>query len=120
MAMVRFATTCDISTPAHACPDGPECLSVRTRCGARSEEYSSWPSCRYCGDDCCPEHRRPNSERGPDVDFAGDCVCVECHPEDRAQLVEGETWEDFHPREQDDDDGLQYADPRDEMEERLR
>jgi NMD protein affecting ribosome stability and mRNA decay len=36
MATVPFATLCD-------------------RCGRRSEEYTSWPSCRDCLDDICPD-----------------------------------------------------------------
>jgi hypothetical protein len=32
--MVRFATKCD-------------------RCGARSEEYTAWPHCEFCGEDLC-------------------------------------------------------------------
>ena len=38
MGMVRFATKCDW-------------------CGKRSEEYTSWPHCRECGLDLCPDHR---------------------------------------------------------------
>jgi hypothetical protein len=38
MSHVRFATTCDV-------------------CGKRSEEYATWPYCRECGIDLCPEHR---------------------------------------------------------------
>ena len=56
--MVRFATTCD-----H--PD----------CGQRSEEYTSWPSCRYCGDSCCPAHRQVKLLVEADVDQPEVCLC---------------------------------------------
>lgn len=35
MSMVRFATLCD-------------------KCKARSAEYESWPTCKDCGEDVCP------------------------------------------------------------------
>lgn len=42
----------------------------------------------------------------------------ELDDEDRALLEHVQEDEDFDPRERDDDDGQQYADPRDEKEER--
>ena len=43
--IVKFAALCDY-------PD----------CGARSEEYRAWPSCRLCGGDFCPAHAAPGEE----------------------------------------------------------
>ena len=40
--MVRFATKCDT-------------------CGARSEEYTAWPTCRECDNDACPDCSEPGT-----------------------------------------------------------
>jgi hypothetical protein len=45
--MVRFATLCD-------------------RCKARSDEYTSWPHCRECGEDRCPGCYVPGTLREDD------------------------------------------------------
>lgn len=42
MSMVKFATRCD-------------------RCGRRSEEYTTWPSCRECQQDVCSTCASPGS-----------------------------------------------------------
>lgn len=49
--MVKFATTCDALT------EGGK------PCGRRSPEYESWPDCRECMDDICPDHAAPGSFR---------------------------------------------------------
>lgn len=72
MAMVPFATTCDIK------------LST---CEGRGPEYSAYPSCKFCGQDVCPSCM----EVGTDTeDERNQCVCRPCardayadeHPED--------------------------------------
>jgi hypothetical protein len=85
MAIVRFTTTCDIKPQGAAQP-----------CGKRAEEYSSHPSCRYCGDDVCPEHTRPNTLTEADLDSPAKCVCVECCPEEPNQLMPSESWDDWY------------------------
>lgn len=65
--MVRFATTCDFK--AHA-GDEP--------CGERSAEYTSWPHCRECGVDCCPDHQYPGSVNDADLDSPATCLCLDC------------------------------------------
>lgn len=69
MTAVRFATTCD-------------------RCGARSEEYTAWPSCRVCQSDTCPACARDGSEQSEDCRYGeyGDgeretVICRECEAE---------------------------------------
>lgn len=54
MTHVKFATLCDLPAPPRA---------GRLLCEARSEEYTSWPSCRTCVAHVCPEHTVPGSER---------------------------------------------------------
>lgn len=56
MSMVRFATLCD-------------------RCGRRSEEYTSWPTCEACERDICDRCDCP-SERTEDE--RGQTLCVDC------------------------------------------
>lgn len=63
MAMVKFATTCDV-------------------CGDRSEEYTQWPSCRECGLHICPQHYKAETVKGPDVDTPVTCVCHSCAAEE--------------------------------------
>lgn len=58
---VRFATTCDV---------GP--------CRVRSAEYSSWPACRECGADCCPDHEAAGTRQDADLDQPATCLCVDC------------------------------------------
>lgn len=142
MAMVRFATTCDIR--AHKCPDNRDIHSctdcqrrdgqtphtVRDTCGERSKEWEQWPTCRYCSDHCCPAHTRPNSlEEDRQYDGSRQVVCTDCSPENADQLLTGETLSDIpaddddteeNPREKGDDDGVEYGDPRDAMEDRDR
>lgn len=57
--MVIFATLCDA-------PD----------CGARSEEYTSWPSCRVCHSATCPAHAIPGSTKEREYDRDGVAECV--------------------------------------------
>ncbi len=68
--MVRFATTCDYAETRDADP-----------CGRRSEEYTQWPACSYCGHHCCPAHMQPGSLDEGDGDRNDLCVCVACHAE---------------------------------------
>jgi hypothetical protein len=84
MAMVKFATTCDISLPMQ-----------NRLCGVRSEEYSQWPRCRYCDEHACPTHARPNSTVDADLDSPATCVCTDCCPEERDQLTPGESWDEW-------------------------
>ncbi len=57
--MVRFATTCDA-------------------CGARSEEYTAWPSCEDCQEDICPACAH-HLVRDADVDCSELVQCLRCH-----------------------------------------
>jgi hypothetical protein len=59
MSCVRFATLCDAE----------DCLR-------RSEEYSSWPTCRECGADVCPQHADPSSLH--ESDGKETVVCLTC------------------------------------------
>lgn len=54
MSMIKFATLCD-------------------KCEARSEEYTTWPTCRECMDDVCP---KCSSE--PTEDERHQALCHEC------------------------------------------
>lgn len=85
--VVRFATVCD--------------------CGAKSEEYTAWPSCRDCGEYICPACMVPGSASEDEANLGTCKACTALAEED-------------DPREPDDDDGRTYADPRDEREERDR
>ena len=67
MAMVRFATTCDVKPHAG---DEP--------CGARSIEFEQWPTCLECSDHCCPEHQQPGTLVDADLDAPPTCLCLEC------------------------------------------
>jgi hypothetical protein len=75
MAMVRFAQTCDVPTPTGVC-------------GQRSEEYTTWATCRECGNDVCEAHEAPDSRQEREVvDEYGNvrgmrytCICPECTP----------------------------------------
>lgn len=58
--MVRFATICDA-------------------CKARSEEYTSWPSCRECGDHLCHACLVPGTLTEADLDQPETCLCKSCH-----------------------------------------
>jgi hypothetical protein len=102
MTSVRFATACDV-------------------CGARSEEYTEWQTCRDCLIDVCPTCAAPGSERDEDrqtgdgIDYEVTTVwCLDCaadHDDPRGLIAE---------RERDEDSGLSggYSDPRDERAER--
>lgn len=68
MAMVKFATTCDCECEAIASP-GTYCLK-------RSPEYTSWPSCRECLADICPEHQAHGTLK--ENDGRETVVCVNC------------------------------------------
>lgn len=72
MAMVRFATTCDL------------CIEEK-----RSPEYTAWPSCRECLQDVCPEHQVAGSLK--ESDGKETVLCVECatdEPTPRATACE--------------------------------
>jgi hypothetical protein len=117
---VRFATLCDT-------------------CGARSEEYTTWPSCLECQQDCCPDCYKPGSKTDADVDAPERCLCLTCDcPEcggdghidvssDGGDTIYWETcrvcygWEsgDEPERERDADDGSSYGHPADELRDRL-
>jgi hypothetical protein len=64
MSMVRFAMLCD-------------------RCGARSEEYTPWTTCKDCTEDICPncdvESHRTDDE-------ANKTLCRNCHREQSQEL----------------------------------
>lgn len=68
MAMVKFATTCDVI--ASLTPRPPE-RPIINRCGKRSAEYTAWPSCRECGDQVCPDCTEPKSWEERNVTFEG-------------------------------------------------
>ena len=57
MSIVRFATTCD------------QCVQER-----RSAEYTSFPECRECGMDICPDHEMSN-ERNNETNKT---LCRDC------------------------------------------
>lgn len=68
--MVRFATTCDVGKRA-AYP-----------CKARSLEYTTWPTCRVCHADVCPQHAAPGTlEEDKGFDGQRTVVCVQCTEE---------------------------------------
>jgi NMD protein affecting ribosome stability and mRNA decay len=56
MSTVRFAMLCD-------------------KCGRRSEEYGSWPSCADCGEDVCTDCDVPAART---EDEANRTICREC------------------------------------------
>jgi hypothetical protein len=56
MSLVRFACLCD-------------------QCGKRSSEYSSWLSCRDCGEDVCDDCDL-SDRRDPEF---GRTLCKRCH-----------------------------------------
>jgi len=71
---VRFSSLCDFPS-----------------CGARSEEYATWPDCRDCGEQFCGKHQEPGSYREPDESSGHDCLCRECATEERRVVsVRGE------------------------------
>lgn len=59
MSIVRFATLCD-------------------HCGRRSEEYSSWPSCRECLEDVCPSCSTNPSEDENNWASCFRCIAESC------------------------------------------
>lgn len=61
MSRVRFAELCDVNA-----------------CGKRSEEYTSWPVCRECNLDVCPEHMAEGSLWDGDDEIIETCICVRC------------------------------------------
>lgn len=61
MSMVRFATLCD-------------------KCKWKSEEYTSWPSCKDCLEDICPYCDIPEART---EDERGQTLCKECSEERR-------------------------------------
>lgn len=68
MSMVRFATTCD-------------------RCQRRSEEYTSWPSCRECLDFICPNCYADGTLTEGDGEGPNTCLCQGCHADSNAVAV---------------------------------
>lgn len=58
MALVKFATICDC-------------------CGERSFEYTRFPICRECSNDCCAECAERDSMRDDD-DRGWSCICNAC------------------------------------------
>jgi hypothetical protein len=110
MATVMFSTTCDIRPQGQKDP-----------CGVRAVEYSRHPVCRYCGDDVCSAHARPNSlEEDRQYDGSRQVVCCECHPETEDQLMDGETWEQFNAPEPEPDYDYRSADDFDGWEDEDR
>lgn len=59
MSMTRFATECD-------------------HCGARSPEYTAWPSCTECLYDTCPGCSAEDLE---EQDGMKTCICKSCEAE---------------------------------------
>lgn len=57
--MISFATPCGVLLPTGACPN-------------ESEQYSTLPTCRCCGEKVCPEHAAPGSLQESDRDIEGD------------------------------------------------
>ena len=66
MSVVRFATVCDC-------------------CGARSEEYTSWPTCDLCGEDVCPKCSINPSE--DERNLATCCRCLALTTPCRCQVL---------------------------------
>lgn len=56
---VKFAALCD-------------------KCERRSEEYSTWPTCRECGEHVCPQCDVDNERTEDERD---ETLCLECHAE---------------------------------------
>jgi hypothetical protein len=66
MSIVMFATLCD-------------------HCGARSDEYSAWPSCRECLEDTCEQCYMPGSYT---ADERHECLCNRCAAEEHLSDVD--------------------------------
>ncbi len=69
MSMVMFAQLCD-------------------HCGARSEEYSCWPTCRECGEDVCPDCIVPGSASD---DERHEATCKRCEVLARKRALVADT-----------------------------
>ena len=66
--IVKFATLCDRK--------GPDGLT----CGARSDEYTTWPTCTDCGEDFCLKHGVVTIEADVDQPERGLCeACQDDH-----------------------------------------
>lgn len=61
--------------------------TICERCSRRSPEYASWPHCRNCGDEVCPqcstnpgtENRTKGGSGDPEYDVEVEvCDCLEC------------------------------------------
>lgn len=79
MSTVRFATLCD-------------------QCKRRSPEYTSWPTCRECGQEFCPNCFTANSLK--DNEGYITVACIECHEgpyitAKRAELKECRCWQEL-------------------------
>jgi hypothetical protein len=48
------------------------------RCGSRSAEYTSWPSCTVCHEYICPQCETPGSRTDADVDQPETNLCKWC------------------------------------------
>lgn len=57
--IVRFAAKCDT-------------------CGARSEEYTAWPTCRECNNDVCLDCAEPGTLIEADVGSPETVLCRQC------------------------------------------
>lgn len=81
--MVKFAQTCDFVVESG--------IGTPRICSKRSEEYSSWPSCRECSRDICPEHTAPGSleeshrDRDGEAIMTESVICLECAAEIAAE-----------------------------------
>jgi hypothetical protein len=60
MAMVKFATLCDVQIRRVGI--------VATLCHRRSDEYQAWPACRSCGEHVCDRHEPDGTRHEDDSD----------------------------------------------------
>jgi hypothetical protein len=70
MAMIKFATTCEVIA------------SPGTYCLKESPQYTSWPSCRECLAEACPEHQAPGTLK--ENDGVETVICVNCAADEHA------------------------------------
>lgn len=69
--LTTTASQCDVAT------DYTD--AAQEWCKAQSSPYTVWPSCRECGDHCCPQHSHLGSLRSEDEGESATVVCTTCH-----------------------------------------